>query len=122
MKPSTLWDGIDAPACTIKRTVSNRSDLTRAEVFMAAKLAPCDLVLVEGFKSSALPKIEVWRAENGKPLLQPEDPWIVAIACDTALPHAKVPVIDLNDIDAIAELLLAKAVPVREIKARADAV
>jgi hypothetical protein len=38
------------------------------------------------------------------------------------LPQASVPVIDLNDIDAIAELLLARAVPVREIRARADAV
>jgi molybdopterin-guanine dinucleotide biosynthesis protein B len=89
---------------------------------LLSKLTEVDLVLIEGFKREGFPKLEIHRIENGKPLLHPEDPWIVAIACDTALPQASVPVIDLNDIDAIAELLLAKAVSVREIKARADAV
>ena len=50
---------------------------------------------------------------NGKPLLQPADPHIVAIACDTALPEAKVPVIDLNDIDGIVDVLLKHAVPLQ---------
>ena len=52
------------------------------------------------------------RAANNKPLIHPEDPHIVAIASDIALPQAKVPVIDLNDIETIADLLLARAVPV----------
>ena len=75
------------------------------------KLAPVDLVLVEGFKRDAFPKLEIHRAANGKPLLQPDDPHIVAIACDTPLPHAKVPVVDLNDIERIADMLLQHAVP-----------
>ena len=80
---------------------------------LVAKMSPVDLVLVEGFKRDSFPKLEIHRAENDKPLLHPDDPYIVAVACDTALPHAKVPVIDLNDIDAVADLLLEHAVPVR---------
>lgn len=79
---------------------------------LVAKMSPVDLVLVEGFKRDSFPKLEIHRAENDKPLLHPDDPYIVAVACDTALPHAKVPVIDLNDIDAVADLLLKHAVPV----------
>jgi molybdopterin-guanine dinucleotide biosynthesis adapter protein len=81
---------------------------------LVAKITPVDLVLVEGYKRDAFPKLEVHRAANGKPLIQPEDPRVVAIATDTALPAAKVPVIDLNDIEAIADLLLKHAVPVGE--------
>jgi molybdopterin-guanine dinucleotide biosynthesis protein B len=84
---------------------------------LVAKMSPVDLVLVEGFKRDAFPKLEIHRAENGKPLLQPEDPHIVAIAADTVLPQAKVPVVDLNDIEAIADLLLKQAVPVAEASA-----
>jgi molybdopterin-guanine dinucleotide biosynthesis protein B len=76
------------------------------------KLAPVDLVLVEGFKRDAFPKLEIYRAANGKPLIQPDDPHIVAIASDTALPQAKVPVIDLDDIERIADALLKHAVAV----------
>jgi molybdopterin-guanine dinucleotide biosynthesis protein B len=77
---------------------------------LVAKMSPVDLVLVEGFKRDAFPKLEIHRAENGKPLLHSDDPHIVAVACDTALPDAKVPVVDLNDIEKIADLLLKHAV------------
>ncbi len=56
------------------------------------------------------PKLEIHRVANGKPLIHPDDPHIVAIASDVALPQAKIPVVDLNDIDAIADLLLKRAV------------
>ena len=67
-----------------------------------------DWVLVEGFKESNLLKIEVWRAAAGKPALYPDDPFIVAIATDSAgqLPDATLrPVLDLNDPDAVAQWL-----------------
>ena len=80
---------------------------------LLAKLSPVDLVLVEGFKRDAFPKLEIHRKENGKPLLHPEDPRIVAIAADTALPQAKVPVVDLNNIEVICDLLLKHAVPIQ---------
>src|SRR6476469_8929176 len=79
---------------------------------LVAKMSPVDLILVEGFKRDAFPKLEIHRAANNKPLIHPEDPHIVAIASDIALPQAKVPVIDLNDIETIDDLLLARAVPV----------
>ena len=79
---------------------------------LVAKMSPVDLVLVEGFKRDAFPKLEIHRAANGKPLLHRDDPHIVAVACDSPLPDAKVPVVDLNDIDAIADFLLMHAVPI----------
>lgn len=72
-----------------------------------ARLSPCDLVLVEGFKNTAIPKIEVHRAANGKPLLYPENPHVVAFASDARIElPASVPWLDLDDVDAIAEFIL----------------
>jgi molybdopterin-guanine dinucleotide biosynthesis protein B len=78
---------------------------------LLAKLTPVDLVLIEGFKRDPFPKIEVHRVANGKPLIHPADPHIVAIASDRPLPQAKVPVVGLDDIDAVVELLLKHATP-----------
>lgn len=67
-----------------------------------------DWVLVEGFKDSNLPKIEVWRSAAGKPARYPDDDFIIAIATDSpqALPEATLrPVLDLNDPDAVAHWL-----------------
>ena len=86
---------------------------------LVAKMSPVDLVLVEGFKLDAFPKLEIHRADNGKPLIHPDDPHIVAIAADIALPQAKIPVIDLNNVEAIADLLLKYAAPVAAINAAA---
>lgn len=88
---------------------------------LLAKLSGVDLVLVEGFKRESFPKLEIHRAANGKPLLQGDDGWVVAIASDTPLPRATVPVVDLNDIDGIVDLLLAKAIPIDDIRAHAGA-
>jgi len=85
---------------------------------LVAKMSPVDLVLVEGFKRDPFPKLEVHRAANGKPLIQPEDPHIVAIAADVALRGAVVPVVDLNDVDTIADVLLKHAVPIGTIAGR----
>ena len=70
-----------------------------------ARLSPCDLVLVEGFKHAALPKLEIHRAANGKPLLFPQDPYIIAIASDTQLDTA-LPQLDLNAVDGIGQFIL----------------
>lgn len=88
---------------------------------LVAKMSPVDLVLVEGFKRDAFPKLEIHRVANGKPLIYPEDPHIVAIATDVELPQTKIPVIDLNDIEAIADLLLKSAIPVSAAEATAAA-
>jgi molybdopterin-guanine dinucleotide biosynthesis protein MobB len=70
------------------------------------KLAPCDLVLVEGFKREGQAKLEVHRPSLGKPLLAAEDPNVVAIASDAALPDAPAPVVDLDDTAAVAAAVL----------------
>ena len=73
---------------------------------LAARMAPVDLLLVEGFKREPHPKLEVHRAANGKPLLHPGDPYIVAVASDVALPGATLPVLSLDDVEAIADFIV----------------
>jgi molybdopterin-guanine dinucleotide biosynthesis protein B len=80
-----------------------------------AKLSPADLVIVEGFKRHAHPKIEIYRAAIGKPLLYPEDDCIVAIATDAPLRQAQLPVLMLDDIESIANVLQAEALPREQI-------
>jgi molybdopterin-guanine dinucleotide biosynthesis adapter protein len=70
-----------------------------------ARLAPVDLVLVEGYKRDAHPKLEVWRAETGQPLIQSGDPLVRAVATDAAL-SLPVPLLDLNDTSAVADFIL----------------
>ena len=69
------------------------------------RFSACDLILVEGYKHEAIPKLEVYRHANDRPLLYPEDRNIVAIAADSAV-TAPLPVLDLNDHDAIAEFVI----------------
>ena len=77
---------------------------------LVAELAPCDWVLVEGFKQAALPKLEVWRAATGKPIQYPADPHVVAVVTDDAqrlpVPTA-LPILDLNDPAGVVAFLLA---------------
>jgi molybdopterin-guanine dinucleotide biosynthesis protein B len=75
------------------------------------RLSPVDLVLIEGYKRAPHPKLEVHRAAVGKPLLHHDDPAIVAVASDGPLPHARVPVVDLDDIERIVDLLIRHAAP-----------
>ncbi|MGH8726831.1 MAG: molybdopterin-guanine dinucleotide biosynthesis protein B [Burkholderiales bacterium] len=69
------------------------------------RLEPCDLVLIEGFKAYPIPKLEIHRKGNEKPLLFPEDQNIVAVATDTKL-DTNLPQLDLNDPDAISYFIL----------------
>jgi molybdopterin-guanine dinucleotide biosynthesis adapter protein len=71
-----------------------------------ARMAPVDLVLVEGYKRDTHPKIEVYRREVGHDLIQPGDPMVRAVATDAALAVLTVPVLDLNDTAAIADFIL----------------
>ena len=73
-----------------------------------AQLSPCDLVLVEGFKSAAIPKLEVYRASVGKSMLHPGDKNIVAVATDEPL-ATPLPVFDLSDVAPIAAFIIAHA-------------
>jgi molybdopterin-guanine dinucleotide biosynthesis adapter protein len=84
---------------------------------LLAKLSPADLVIIEGFKRHAHPKLEIYRASVGKPLIYPQDDCVVAIASDAPLAHAQLPVLMLDDIEGIANVLQAEAVPRDQIGA-----
>ncbi|WP_415921355.1 molybdopterin-guanine dinucleotide biosynthesis protein B [Tateyamaria sp. SN6-1] len=74
---------------------------------LLARLLPVDLVLVEGYKRDAHPKVEAHRAETANPLIAPDDPTVRAVASDVGL-SLHVPVFDLDDTTAIADFILAE--------------
>jgi molybdopterin-guanine dinucleotide biosynthesis adapter protein len=78
-------------------------------------IEPVDLALIEGFKRDPFPKIEVYREANAKPPLFPEDPAIIALVGDSAAPSTHLPFASINDIAAIADLVLAHAPSVEAI-------
>ena len=84
---------------------------------LLAKVSPCDLILVEGFKTERHPKLEVFRQATGNPPLHPTDLRIVAIASDRTFPDAGIPVVDLNDVAAVAGLVLERAEPLGAVLA-----
>ncbi|NJD24292.1 MAG: molybdopterin-guanine dinucleotide biosynthesis protein B [Betaproteobacteria bacterium] len=81
----------------------NEAEPTLADLL--ARLSPCDLVLIEGFKQEPVPKLEVYRPENGKPPLFPGRPDIVAVAA-AVTPDTTLPVLPLDDVAAIAGFIM----------------
>lgn len=72
------------------------------------QLPSCDLVLVEGYKREAIPKLEVHRAETGKPWLFSDDPNILVVASDIPAPN-DFPRIDIDAIQSITDFILTHA-------------
>ena len=68
-------------------------------------LSPCDLVLVEGFKQTAIAKLEIHRPAHGKPPIWTENTSVVAVATDAPL-ACPLPTLNLNDPDAIVQFIL----------------
>ncbi|MBE0454979.1 molybdopterin-guanine dinucleotide biosynthesis protein B [Roseovarius autotrophicus] len=89
----------------LMRELRGQAEPTLAELL--AMLAPCDLVLIEGYKRDGHPKMEAFRAETGNALIAPGDPTIRAVASDVALDLDR-PVFDLNDTRAIADFILGE--------------
>jgi molybdopterin-guanine dinucleotide biosynthesis adapter protein len=91
---------------------------------LLGKMSSVDLVLIEGFKSALHARIEVYRKEVGKPPFHPENPHVAGIVSDTPFPHAGRPVVDIDDVEGVVALVLAKAERLEAILARvhADAV
>jgi molybdopterin-guanine dinucleotide biosynthesis protein B len=81
------------------------------------KLSPVDLVIVEGYKTATPRKIEVHRLSNGKPLLYPSDPAIVAIATDGPM-QRRLPSVHFDDIAGVAGLVRTYAIDLTEVLAR----
>ena len=74
---------------------------------LLSKLAPVDLVLIEGFKGAVHAKIEAVRAVINQPLMAPQNPTIKALASDTPL-SVQQPVFDLNDTVGIADFIMVE--------------
>jgi molybdopterin-guanine dinucleotide biosynthesis protein B len=90
---------------------------------LLAKLAPVDLVIVEGFKRTASIKIEVHRPSLGKPFLYPDDPAVVAVASDVPVPLPPgIPNLALDDVAAIADVVLVRAASAAQFRSSLTAV
>ena len=74
---------------------------------LLARLSPCDLVIVEGYKRDRHPKVEAHRAETGKDLIAADDETIKLIATDTPLTIDR-PQRPLDDVKAVADFILAE--------------
>ncbi len=85
---------------------------------LLGKLSPVDLIIVEGYKRESHPKLEIYRQSVGKPLMQPDDPYIVAVASDADVPGLSVPLVRLDDIEAVADVLCAHAAPLQAVLTR----
>ncbi|UTV26725.1 molybdopterin-guanine dinucleotide biosynthesis protein B [Photobacterium atrarenae] len=87
----------------------SRDEPTLDECLRQLDHSQLDLVLVEGFREAAIDKIEIHRPSYGKPLLYPHDPHILAFACDAPAPaDCPLPVLDLNQPEAIAAFILSR--------------
>jgi len=95
--------------------VGNDAEATLAQLLR--RVSPCDLVLVEGYKTQRHPKMEVYREALRRPLLHSHDERVVAIASDRTFPDAAVPVVELDDIRAVADLVLRCAEPLDAVLA-----
>lgn len=85
---------------------------------LLSRLSPCDLVIVEGFKRCGHPKLEVHRAENGKPFLWPDDPDIHGVASDVEAGAGAPRRVHLDDVGAIADMMLASAAGLADLRER----
>ena len=81
-----------------------------------ARLAPVDLVVVEGFKREPIAKVEVFRRANGKSFLHADDASIVAIASDDAAPSVSLPHVSIDDTSAVADIMLRFARQVEAVR------
>lgn len=88
---------------TYENTKAQEPDLN--ESLSRLSLDQLDLVLVEGFRAAPIPKLEVHRPDHGKPLLCLQDPHVLAVASDARQLAVPVPLLDLNDAAAIADLI-----------------
>lgn len=93
--------------------VADGAEATLPELL--AKVSPCDLILVEGFKTERHPKLEVFREAAGNTPLHPDDRRIVAVASDRSFPDAGVPVVDLDNVAAVADIVLERAEPLSAV-------
>jgi molybdopterin-guanine dinucleotide biosynthesis protein B len=93
-----------APECTLPQLLD--------------KLSPCDLVIVEGFKRSGHPKLEVHRSANGKPFLWPDDADILGVASDVDAGAGAPDRVHLDDVASVADMILSAAMDINDLRWR----
>jgi molybdopterin-guanine dinucleotide biosynthesis protein B len=84
-----------------------REEAEPDSVSLMRHMTQVDVLIIEGWKAEGHEKIEIHRPAHGKPLIQPDDPRVVAVASDEDLPGLPVPRLDLNDVEAIANFIVA---------------
>lgn len=99
--------------------VGDDAEATLAQLLR--RVSPCDLVLIEGYKTQRHPKMEVFREALNRRPLHPHDPRVVAVASDRSFPEAVIRVVNLNDIIAVADVVLECAEPLEAVLAILDA-
>src|SRR5919112_964535 len=109
------WSGAGKNGALV-RELREEPEAPLAELLQ--RLSPVDLVVVEGFKAERHPKIEVHRTANGKPFLFPEIPNVKAIAADPPVPDAPIPVVPLDAVDQVADLIDSVAEPLDALLGR----
>lgn len=90
----------------LKHLAPDLTEPSLAELLTHLDTSIVDLILVEGFKREPIPKIEVFRPLLGNPLLADYDPNVIAVAADGPV-ATSLPQLDLNDVPAIADFVLA---------------
>lgn len=81
------------------------------------KLAAVDLVILEGWRNGSHAKIEVWRKANDKPFLHEQDGAIKGLVCDRPEAGATIPFVLSRDLEAVADLMSACAMPAKDLQA-----
>lgn len=95
---------VSARRWALMQELSGAPEPTLAEVL--ARLSPCDLILIEGYKREGHPKIETRRlAATDQTPIAPKDPTIAAIAADHAVTGTDLPVYSLDDVSGLADLI-----------------
>ncbi|MDA8051803.1 MAG: molybdopterin-guanine dinucleotide biosynthesis protein B [Rhodospirillales bacterium] len=74
---------------------------------LTRQMAPVDLLIIEGFGRGSHDKLELHRRDAGQPLIHPHDRHVVAVLSGEPLPDCSLPVVDLGDIDAVADFIVA---------------
>lgn len=87
------------------RTEEGKREIKLCDLLPHMDTTQIDLILVEGFKQEAIPKIEVYRPSLDRPLLADSDPNVIAIATDGEV-QSLLPLLDLNDPITIADFVL----------------
>lgn len=95
--------------CVLIRERMKETEIALTEALAHFDTTTLDIILVEGFKHAAIPKIEIHRPALGKPPLFVEDEQIIAVAADdTLVVTTELPILSLNNPESVATFILER--------------